>query len=287
MRDYAIVSPKFWTGQTGMVLKEAGPEAVIVALYLMTSPHANMIGVYHCPIAYIAIDTGLSIEGASKGLASAIDAGFCTFDADANYVFVREFAAYQVGSKLEPSDKRCIGVRNALNKVPHGKSRLGFQARYTVSFNLPKASETSETCEAPVKPLVCQEQEQEQKKEIMSPAKPPTVPDCPHQGLISLFVAAIPELPRPKPELWGGKNAEAMRSRWKWVLTAKRENGDRYATTEAEALDWFSRFFTRVGASDFLTGRDGKWSACDLGWLMKPDNFAKVVQGNYTNKESS
>ena len=70
---------------------------------------------------------------------------------DANYVFVREFAAYQVGSKLEPSDKRCIGVRNALNKVPHGKSRLGFQARYTVSFTLPKASETSETCEAPVK----------------------------------------------------------------------------------------------------------------------------------------
>lgn len=120
-----------------------------------------------------------------------------------------------------------------------------------------------------------------------APGKPAAVPTCPHLALIDLFGKHLPELPQPKPELWTGKNAEAMRSRWRWVLTAKRRNGNRYATTEAEALDWFDRFFAYVAGSDFLTGRNGKWGNCDLSWLMKADNFAKVVQGNYENKAAA
>lgn len=109
------------------------------------------------------------------------------------------------------------------------------------------------------------------------------LPDCPHLRIIDLFGERLPILAQPKPELWGGKNAEAMRARWRWVLTAKRRNGERYAATEQEALDWFGRFFDFVAASDFLTGRVGDF-ACTLQWLMKSENFEKVVQGNYKNK---
>jgi uncharacterized protein YdaU (DUF1376 family) len=115
----------------------------------------------------------------------------------------------------------------------------------------------------------------------------PTVPHCPHLKLIDLYGKHLSELPQPKPELWDGKNAAAMRQRWKWLLTAVRRNGERYATTEAEALDWFDRFFAYVGKSDFLTGRNGRWQNCDLGWLMNQGNFAKVVQGNYENKAAA
>lgn len=115
----------------------------------------------------------------------------------------------------------------------------------------------------------------------------PTIPNCPHLRLIDLYGKHLPELPQPKPELWDGKNAAAMRQRWKWLLTATRRNGERYATTEAEALDWFDRFFGYVAKSDFLTGRNGRWQNCDLGWLMNQGNFAKVVQGNYENREAA
>jgi len=70
-------------------------------------------------------------------------------------------------------------------------------------------------------------------------------------------------------------------------LTAKRKTGEPYATTKDEAIAWFDRFFAYVAESDFLSGRNGKWTACDLGWLVKADNFAKVVQGNYINKEAA
>lgn len=114
--------------------------------------------------------------------------------------------------------------------------------------------------------------------------EPAGLPNCPHAELIALFAEALPCLPQPKPELWDGARAKAMRSRWRWALTAKKRSGEPYATTADEAKDFFRRFFAHVAKSDFLTGRDGKWSACDLGWLMKADNFAKVIQGNYDNK---
>ena len=78
-----------------------------------------------------------------------------------------------------------------------------------------------------------------------------------------------------------------MRTRWRWVLSAKKKSGDRYATNRDEAIDWFGRFFAHVAKSEFLSGTNGKWTGCDLGWLMKADNFAKVVSGNYDNKEAA
>ncbi|MNV75954.1 hypothetical protein D3C71_1692810 [compost metagenome] len=117
------------------------------------------------------------------------------------------------------------------------------------------------------------------------------MPPCPHAKLLALFAKAVPELPQPRRELWeDSAGAEAMRQRWKWLLTATRStdddrNGQRYATNAAEGIEWFRLFFDQVAASDFLTGRSGKWKNCDLSWLMKRENFSKVIQKNYINKE--
>ena len=113
-----------------------------------------------------------------------------------------------------------------------------------------------------------------------STAGPPT---CPHLRILELFGQHCPTLPQSRPELWDGTKADNLRARWKWLFTAKRRDGTRYATTTEEALDWLGRFFAHVEASDFLSGRTGAWTKCSLDWLVKPDNFAKVVQGNYSN----
>jgi hypothetical protein len=115
------------------------------------------------------------------------------------------------------------------------------------------------------------------------------IPECPHQVLLKLFADRVPSLPVPMPELWDGTKAKNLRARWRWVMTAKRSSGkkagQRYATSEAEAIDFFGRFFGYVEASDFLTGRDDRnWQGCSLDWLVKQSNFSKVVQGNYENK---
>jgi len=51
------------------------------------------------------------------------------------------------------------------------------------------------------------------------------------------------------------------------------------------------RFFTHVGASRFLTGRvggkDGRVFAPGLDWLVLPENFAKVIEGRYHDKDNA
>lgn len=116
-----------------------------------------------------------------------------------------------------------------------------------------------------------------------SPPFGPKVPNCPHQTLIDLYAKHLPSLPFPRA--WEGQRQEALRARWRWVLTAKQKDGSQYATDEASAVAWFDRFFAYVAKSDFLSGRNGKWTSCDLGWLVKAENFAKVIQGNYENRE--
>lgn len=165
MRDYGTISPQFWLGKTGKALR-GKPEAQLVALYLMTSPHATAIGIYHCPVLYMAHETGLPFEGASKGLQSLIEAGFCQFDEETEEVFVVNMATYQIGDVLDSKDKRCIWVVKELEKVGSTRLAAEFVATYCVAYKLPRKAvvkpEKASPFEAPSKPLRSQEQEQEQ-----------------------------------------------------------------------------------------------------------------------------
>jgi hypothetical protein len=169
VRDYGKVAPGFWTGKTGKALKAKGPEAVIVALYLVTCQHANMLGMYYLSKTYIAVDTPLGFEGACKGLAGACEAGFCRYDEDSEVVWVVEMASYQIGEPLDAKDNRCKGVQREYDALPENPFLAPFYERYGACFHMtsmrgapPKKTSPSK---APRKPLRSQEQEQEQEQE--------------------------------------------------------------------------------------------------------------------------
>lgn len=169
MRDYGIVSPKFWIGETGKQLRGDAP-AQVLALYLMTSPHANMIGVFHCPVLYMAHETGLGIEGATKALQSLIKADYCTYEAATETIFVHRMAAYQVGESLQPKDLRVKGVAREWQNIDSPLLKQAFHAIYSGAFHLPGAAENASPSKAPSKPLASQEQEQEQEQDIGAPS---------------------------------------------------------------------------------------------------------------------
>lgn len=149
MRDYGKVSPQFWIGKTGRQLR-GETEAQLVALYLMTSPHATMIGVFHCPIEYIAHETGLPIEGASKGLRRLIEADFCTYDHESEMVWVHEMAKFQVAESLKRDDKRCIGIARDVDGIAEARIRTAFRAKYAKAFWLPPEPEADKPLASPL-----------------------------------------------------------------------------------------------------------------------------------------
>lgn len=168
MREYGKVSPHFWTGSTGKQLRQC-PESLVVSMYLMTSPHANMLGLYYMPLLYVAHETGLGMEGASKGLQWACEAGFCSYDQASEMVWVHEMARFQIADKLKSTDKRSIGVQNEYNSLPSNPYLASFYDKYSQAFCMTEKRENtakkSVKSEAPSKPLVSQEQEQEQEQE--------------------------------------------------------------------------------------------------------------------------
>lgn len=188
MRDYAKLAPTFWTGKTGRALKRRGIEGVLVALYLVSSPHSNMLGLYYQPVLYLAEETGLTIEGASKGLQDCIACGFCSYDDETKTVWVHEMAAWQIAESLSSGDKRCKGIQKDYDALPDNPFIGAWFDRYGPAFKLagrrefegeiqPKSEGASQ---APSKPHRSQEQEQEQEQEVSVPegtgASPPLPP---------------------------------------------------------------------------------------------------------------
>jgi hypothetical protein len=177
MREYAKLSPTFWTGATGRALRRRGSEAVVMALYMVSSPHSNMLGLFYQPMMYAAHETGLGIEGASKGLDECIACGFCRYDPDTEMVWVLEMAAWQIAEQLTQADKRCKGIQKDYDALPNNPFLGDWFDRYKAAFHLKTRREfepeDGPPDEAPLKPHRSQEQEQEQEQEHKTPLSGP------------------------------------------------------------------------------------------------------------------
>lgn len=143
------VASTIWTGETGRDLRRRGIEGLPVALYLMTSPMSNMIGIYTQPVLYMAHETGLGIEGALKGLQDCIEVGFCSYDEKTETVWVHEMARWQIADSLKREDKRCAGIQKAYDRLPPNPFLGPWFDRYAQAFHLKNRRDFQSRLEAP------------------------------------------------------------------------------------------------------------------------------------------
>lgn len=166
-RNYATVRTTAWTGLTANEIRALGPDAVLVYLFLMTSPFANMLGIYHCPVELIAFYTAIPVKRAKDALRKVCSTGFAAYDADSKTVFVRRAAAFQLGERLAPGDKRLPMVQKQFEALRRTKFGPAFHAIYREAYQLPDLSPTDAPLkdlprgiDAPSMPHRSQEQEQ-------------------------------------------------------------------------------------------------------------------------------
>jgi uncharacterized protein YdaU (DUF1376 family) len=112
------------------------------------------------------------------------------------------------------------------------------------------------------------------------PAVKDGLPECQHQAVIDLYHQHLPTLRRV--EVWNAARQGYLRQRWREVAW---ELANTKTIVAADVLNWWAEFFQHVAKSKFLTGRiqhkDGRAFAADLEWIVKPSNFAKIVEGKY------
>jgi len=114
----------------------------------------------------------------------------------------------------------------------------------------------------------------------LEPAPIKKLPECNHKAVIELYHENLPTMRRV--EVWNETRAGYLRQRWREVAA---ELAQEKAIEVGDVLNWWAEFFQSVGKSRFLTGRvnskDGRAFVADLEWILKPSNFAKIVEGKY------
>jgi uncharacterized protein YdaU (DUF1376 family) len=114
----------------------------------------------------------------------------------------------------------------------------------------------------------------------LEPAPIKKLPECNHKAVIELYHENLPTMRRV--EVWNETRAGYLRQRWREVAT---ELAQEKVIEVGDVLNWWAEFFQSVGKSRFLTGRvnskDGRAFVADLEWILKPSNFAKIVEGKY------
>jgi len=105
-------------------------------------------------------------------------------------------------------------------------------------------------------------------------------PKCSHQEVIDLYHKHLPTL--RKVEVWNDARKGYLRQRWREVAT---ELSEKEEMSEQVMLDYWARLFKYISQSKFLTGRvndkGGRAFVADLEWILKPSNFAKIIEGKY------
>jgi len=91
MRDYGSVHTCFWSNPD---IQSLSDQAKLLALYLLTGPHSNMMGCFRLPTGYVAEDLNWSTETVSKRFTELSNQRFLTRDVATGWTLVPGFLAW-------------------------------------------------------------------------------------------------------------------------------------------------------------------------------------------------
>lgn len=301
MAIYRAVRTEFWSDSR--VSEDFTKDDRLFMLYALTSPHSKLCGCYEVSLTQICQETGLS----RSELDEVIDRlqntyRMIVYDKSTRELFIRNWYKYNIENQQSP--KLFVGIRKEILKIksdsfrqtltdifnncdivingkvprigPDERPERGNQGQIPFGFENQEdqpeekeegpAAEVSEEIRLP-------EPREEESKPVGPPQKPvkqePADP-VPYEEIKEMFNAICISFPPVK--IMGKQRKVMIAARWK-------EYGGN--------LDMFRNVFVKMEQSDFLTGRNGKNWRASFDWAILPNNFIKILEGNYVNVNSS
>ena len=290
MARYRTIRISFWNDP---YIEQLSPQGKLLYLYLFTSPHTNNLGILEITRRKISNETGISEKLVNKIIADMKNDGKVIVDG--HKMLLSRF----IKNQTSISTKIITGLESLFKELESAKLRDTlcilypdlFAGIYTPSKGIDTPCIPIDTVcidhpeyevELEVEKEVEKEVELEREYELEEEAKGKTdkhyarsTTPCPHQMIIELYHTILPELPRV--EVWNNKRSSMLRQRWN--EDERRKN-----------LSWWEKYFKRVKASDFLTGKVENRKGispflADLEWLIRPSNLPKVIEGRYDNRK--
>jgi len=292
---YRMVHVSFWQDAD---LIEATPEEKYFFLYILTNPHTSQCGIYEISKRTMAFETGYNTETIDKLLSRFIQQNRVFYDESTKEVLVTRWLKHnwsespKVKKRIAEELKRVKSkhLLTILHNLYPEKIKQLEQYGYsmdTVSIDYANGMNSlsidygekekekekekeyiehssNEEC------LSSQDSEDAPNKDILLNSK---IDRTPYQQLVDMYHSLCPDLPRVK--VLNDTRKRLVRARW-------REYPD---------FRFWEGFFKRVHESDFLNGRlalrdDKPPFIADFEWLIRPNNFAKILEGKYDNRKT-
>ncbi|MDO9002830.1 MAG: hypothetical protein Q7V20_05195 [Aquabacterium sp.] len=273
MARYRKIDPRIWNDAK---FRELGDNGKLVFFMLLTHPNMTALGAMRATLAGLAEELGWQPEAFRKAFLDVLSKGMAEHDSKACLVALPNFLKYN-----PPESPNVVKAwLSALDLLPECglKTRViagagDFAKGLTHGF-------TEALPEVFAKTMPIQEQEQEQEQEKTYTSARADLP-CPYDAIIDIYHAALPDLPAVR--LMANDRQRAMRGFWGWVLSSKKTDGTRRATSAEEALAWIKSYFERAAHNDFIMGRTrqsaehSNWRA-DLDYLLTNKGRRQVIE---------
>lgn len=91
MRLYGSIHTKFWTHAD---IQKLSDQAKLLAAYLLSSSHTNMLGCFRIPIGYIAEDLKWDFVVVTKALDELSAINYLTYDSANSWIFIHNFLKF-------------------------------------------------------------------------------------------------------------------------------------------------------------------------------------------------
>lgn len=262
---YRSIDVKFWTDDK---VKALNWEARYLLLYLITNPHTHVSGLYYLPFSTILYESGMTEKALRRGIDTLSKGYLCRIDTHFQYVWVVNMLRYQGrGQKIERAVKAQLADFHNCALLNEFRAHYGYPID-TLSDTLSMGG-AKHPSPVPVPSSLNSNKESEENAEPSAVEK---------------------AVPWPSPD--------ELRNRWNTIPGVKpckvlgKTIKDKIKARQEDGKDptMWDTFFQSVANSPFLCGKVAgnkpKPFRASLDWAVGPQNFDKIMAGNYEDEQA-
>jgi hypothetical protein len=232
VRDYGRVYSSFWQSPEMRALPE---DARALALYLLTTPHGNLIGCFRLPEAYAAEDLQWEPGRVAEGFARLVESGFVTRDEATKWLHITKFLKWNAFENPNVAK----AAHKAFDQVP-ALSLKPALALALLESGVHTSGEFRKACETLIEAFRKPEPEPEPIRNLTGTKPEPDV-----SAGVADATPTAPKKPRkPKPET--PPSAEA----WNAYASAYKARYGELPVRNAKVNGQMAQFVARIGAEE-------------------------------------
>ncbi|EKE01120.1 MAG: hypothetical protein ACD_21C00209G0004 [uncultured bacterium] len=137
MKSFSKLYSDFWINYDHSEVLGTGVDGQLMALYLQSNTHRNMLGAYYLPLLYISSDLKLPVKKVQAVLKKLCEINYCKYDEKTKYVWVCNLVFEQVGEDVSDKDNCVKALQTIWESLPAKLEFLGeIYNKYHDAFHL-------------------------------------------------------------------------------------------------------------------------------------------------------